>query len=268
VRQLEELNLISIKRMTKKISLNDFLYHVERGKFSELEIHNYIDAATDNFNVEKLGPLLNDIDYYIFQRKEDFWVDNADKLNSIIEQYVNEGKDIPFKEVPDLNTFISKEKGCSQTIKVLDRDKLLSNAIHYQLFSIYELKGLINCKLQKYEVVKNIQTNSEKEELSEYLTEDGKAVLPVLLKIYTGVKKKEYALLYLALQELELFSERITLLGEGRVITLLTNTFGPQVGGRGNFNKYLNEYRHPDSVMRTEIEYHKQRIFNYLNKSK
>jgi hypothetical protein len=246
------------------MSLQDFLANVEEGNFSELELYNYVETATSNFKLEKLEFLLKGIEFYIFQRKEEFYAENEAKLGDVLYQYYTTGKQVPYKDIPDPSSFLGKEKGQADTIRVVDKDRLFSNAIHYQLFSIYELKKLVVARLRNNDVIKSTKTGSKEESLLDYLTEEGKRAMPALLKIYNGVKKKEYALLYIALQELELLTERIKVLGDTKIVALLTNTFGPQVGGRGNFNRYLNDYRHPDSVMRAEIEHQKQMILDTL----
>ncbi|OKL39535.1 hypothetical protein [Pontibacter flavimaris] len=244
------------------MSLQDFLANVEEGNLSELELYNYVETATNNFKLEKLELLLKGIEFYIFQRREEFYAENEAKLDEILYQYYITGKEVPYKDITDPNTL--KGKGQLDTIRVVDKDKLFSNAIHYQLFSIYELKKFVVAGLRNNDVAKSTNNETKEEELLDYLTEEGKRAMPALLHLYNRVKKKEYALLYIALQELELLTERIRVLGEAKIVSLLTTTFGPQVGGRGNFNRYLNDYRHPDSVMRAEIEHHKQRILDTL----
>ncbi|WP_207430569.1 hypothetical protein [Sabulibacter ruber] len=283
--------------MEKKIDLNKFLALVEVGRFSELEIYNYVEALTGGFDQHKLGLMQKTVKQYIIDRKEEYFTEQETnlidllnlfpdedkefpfkeipdpetffgkdkaKLIKILKKYYDEGKGLPFKEIPDPDTFIKNEKRFAGTILILDKEKLFGNAIHFQLYLVYELQNLISAKLapQLHKPLKPKHTPTGISiKFIQLLTEEGKKILPFLLDAYRGSKIKEYSLMFLSLKALGYLTEEVNGLSDGKIVEALRETFGERVGSRASFNKALNDYGiYIDSTRKAELNRHIQRI--------
>lgn len=129
--------------MESKLTAYDFFDLVLAGEMGKLDIDNYIQVATDNYNIKKLKKLLEDIDYCFFCEREEKEAEYNEKdIADALKELEKNNREIPYKVIPDIKNKNGEilEKG----IKTLDLEKIF---FPFDFFGIYQLinqiKGLI-----------------------------------------------------------------------------------------------------------------------------
>jgi hypothetical protein len=159
------------------MKISEFIHLAGTCELSKLEIHSFIEKATDNFNIEKLTLLLNDIEYEIFIVDEDLQP-NSDEVQKRMTEYRKMGKDIPF--IPQLK--IKTLKGeilLPDSKNVIDIKKMFPE-IASQMFCYYELKKFVEGKInleKKNEKERNESTELIKENPKKYYSDNDFALL-------------------------------------------------------------------------------------------
>jgi len=119
------------------MGLYDFFDEVLNGELSELDIYNFIESKTSNFEPEKVKLLLDELEYYVFIEKEEIESINKWNLNDLIGE-TNKFKsidEIPHKEL--INPLNGK------TWKYYNMEQLF---YPYHFYNIRKLKKLLISK--------------------------------------------------------------------------------------------------------------------------
>jgi hypothetical protein len=137
----------------KKMTIWEFLELAQEMPLSNLDIINYVEKVTDNCKNHKLKLFLEEIDYFLFVGKEQYEIDNLDR---VLKDYANEGKEIPYL------TFKQPKKGANpaalkfyeenKDLKAIDFEKLFGTEMQFHFYSIYRIKNIITGLI-------NIETN-------------------------------------------------------------------------------------------------------------
>jgi hypothetical protein len=252
--------------MDKRLKIEEFLFFVETGELDRMEILAYIDLVTDHYKSDRLNALLEEVDYYVFNRRIEIRDGHQDQIIELVKQYQQQGKELPVK-------IFKFPNGKEATI--LDEDKLLGGAITWDLYPLFELQREIVAKIKETEQANTaqLQIHSPSQSpigaefsLYHYLTDEGKKVYPIILELYSSVRyKKEFAIMLHALNELDfLIDKHFT--GQEQLHKALESTF-KNVGRRQNLIKYLNDYSKPSTSERQDIDRHKFRLLESIKET-
>ncbi|MFD3000107.1 hypothetical protein ACFS7Z_07030 [Pontibacter toksunensis] len=257
--------------MKDRTNLKEFLLLVEAGELDRLAILEYVDQATGNYKMDRLKALLEEVHYYTLNRKDQVEASYSNRIFELEEQYVQQGKELPFKAIKFPNG--SEEK-------VPDTDKLLDGAITWDLYPLYELQREIIAKIKEVAQYKVHQQQIITEQqhkipatVTEFdfyylLTDEGKKIYPIILELYTSVKrKKEYSIMLIVLNELGyLIDKHFT--GQEELQRALKTTF-KNVGTRQLLYKYISNYSESNAsaLERQEVVRHKQRLLDAIKKN-
>jgi len=121
----------------------DLVFNCELG---DLDIYNYIQNATSNFNINKLTQLFEDLEYYTVVKRDDISASYSeeDMINAIYKFHSN-NKEIPYMHIRELP--FTKIKP-SKPNKIIDKEKLL---FPYDLFTLYKLASQIKTFIDEKE---------------------------------------------------------------------------------------------------------------------
>ena len=237
------------------------MFFVETGELDRLEILAYIELVTDNFKLDRLKILFEEVHYHTLNRRDEIEFSYRDQIQNLVKQYQEQGKELPVKII---KIFKDGDR------KLLDTDKLLGGAITWDLYPLYELQREIASKIKQAKqahISKQNQPHSKVVESDFYylLTDEGKKAYSKIIELYSSVKfKKEYAIMLHALNELNYLTDK-HFTGQEQLHKALEATF-KNVGRRQNLFKYLNDYSKPNVSERQEIDRHKQRILDTIKK--
>jgi hypothetical protein len=126
--------------MDKETNTYDFFDLVLSGEYGNLDIDNYIQKKTDNYNIDKLKLFLYDIEYCLFVEKDELVASFTQKDIKIAKlEFTKNNLEIP---VTKRNEAKNKEgKVIFKACEFLDLEKLL---FPYEFFCIYQLIGKLN----------------------------------------------------------------------------------------------------------------------------
>jgi hypothetical protein len=134
--------------MDTSISSRQFFEMVLTGELGKIDIDNYLQSVTDNFNPRKLKLLLTDIELFLNCEREDKEAEYS--VEDVLEE-VNRleklGKEVPKQTLPK---FVDKRgvtifEGCTW----IDKERLL---FPFHFFCIYQLIGTIKHHIDQKEV--------------------------------------------------------------------------------------------------------------------
>jgi len=123
-----------------------FFNKIRHCEIAKIEIYNFVELLSDNFNRDKLMIILDDFEFYLFNEKEEFEseLSHQDIINAINE--LNEKKkDIPYIKLIDI-----KDKNGKPLIEhpeksnIVDLEKLL---FPYEFFCCYQFKNFLIKKI-------------------------------------------------------------------------------------------------------------------------
>ena len=117
----------------------DFFDEVIEGEISDIEIYNYIEKTTNNFDEVKTKLILKDLDFYLMASKME--LENDYNLNDLVgkEKKYKSIKEVPFTYGKNLTT-----GELDKTIKHYDYEKLF---YPHHFFNLYRLKKMMLLKL-------------------------------------------------------------------------------------------------------------------------
>ena len=126
----------------------DFFDEVIEGEISDIEIYNYIEKTTNNFDEVKTKLILKDLDFYLMASKME--LENDYNLNDLVgkEKKYKSIKEVPFTYGKNLTT-----GELDKTIKHYDYEKLF---YPHHFFNLYRLRKLI---ISNQKTVTSRQTN-------------------------------------------------------------------------------------------------------------
>lgn len=126
----------------------DFFDEVIESEISDIEIYNYIEKATNNFDEVKTKMILKDLDLYLMASKME--LENDYNLNDLV------GKDKQYKSIKEIPFTYGKNLTTGEldkTIKHYDYEKLF---YPHHFFNLYRLRKLI---ISNQKTVTSRQTN-------------------------------------------------------------------------------------------------------------
>lgn len=265
------------------MNLANFLENVADGHLSELEALNFTEQVTGGFKVDKLRLLLYEIDIKIIERKEEYLEINRDKVLSLINQYKQEGKELPYiqpkQPKPGAPPAAWKIFELQKENKQIDLIQVLGGGFHLEIYPLYELKKIVISKIKSTDKERSF-TDIEKRatskklskktealkptDFSHLLNERGQTILPRLLQLYKNRRfKKDYVVMIFALNDLSLLADKFPTFSQTFIHEALANSFD-RMGGRQNFNTYYQVYNNPRNHELKEILQHKQQIEKVL----
>lgn len=114
---------------------------------TNLDLYNQVEIFTSGFKTEKLRIMLSELESFISDKREQLESEfTSAQLDAEIDLWKIKGKELPYKEFPDLK-FVKGEKPVQVgIIKYLDLEKLL---FPLDLFCCYQLRNLIVTKINE-----------------------------------------------------------------------------------------------------------------------
>jgi hypothetical protein len=133
--------------MINKPTTYEFFDLVLSGELGELDIDNYIQEATNNYDIKKLKTLLNDIEYCYYVEKDEKEAEYDEKqIADAIREFEKKKLEIPYKYFREIRY---KNGQISKASKILDLEKLL---FPYDFFTIYKLINKIKTHIKAVEL--------------------------------------------------------------------------------------------------------------------
>lgn len=169
---------------------NHFFKKVFNDSVSQIDQDNYVNAITDNHNLEKLKTLYSDLEVFVFFQNDmlESEIDSL-QIKNKIEHYQKEGKEVPYATHKNIEYEIAKRKkssleGIPETKQILDLEKMF---YQLEMYTIRRLKHNIGSliketKKQELEKESNIKVTAPKDIDSRSLTANQRA----LIMVYNG----------------------------------------------------------------------------------
>ena len=161
--------------MNNNITVYTFFDLVLSGEMGALDIDNYIQQKTDNYDYKKLKSLLSDIEYCMFCEKEEKISEyNNIDIEKALKDLQSKNKEIPYKEIPEIK---GKDGKVMKASKILDLEKIF---FPFDFFTIYQLLNKIKSLIKEQEVLTVKQTETKTDIL--------KVPQIALIHVYEGIQ--------------------------------------------------------------------------------
>jgi hypothetical protein len=124
-----------------------FFKEVAKGNATNIDIKNYIKLITENHKIEHLKTLKKDLEFFIFQYREELESNiNKNDIELKIKYYKDKGLEIPQKKEKNIMRFLKEKKGLSIESEpeyniYLDMEKIF---YPYELFTLRQIDNYIN----------------------------------------------------------------------------------------------------------------------------
>jgi hypothetical protein len=142
--------------MDKKHSIREFMDHLSEGNYvPDLDLYNFIQEFTSNFNKRKLKLLLYEIEFTLFMVKDEYIEDHRELIKKVIKENTEKGIELPVVQLIDPYKnfgFRLKDKQLEDWAKrvetfnkekVIDTLKLMESYIQTEFFSLFRLKAAV-----------------------------------------------------------------------------------------------------------------------------
>jgi len=123
----------------------DFFKKVRFKNICEIDIENYIYKVTNNYNIDKLKLLFNDLEIYLCIEQDKMEVIPSDEYFAKINYYNDNNIKIPKKSIKNYSKLLKQKKGLDVSnepdfIEYLDLETIF---YPYEFFTLYQLKKKI-----------------------------------------------------------------------------------------------------------------------------
>ena len=147
----------------------DFFDLVRSGNLGETDIYKSLKDLTDNFNIENLNHTLKDLEFYLFDNREEMisQFDHEEIMRKVNERK-NKGLEIPYLKFPFSKNKIKEQREKMEKAfanrknpfleKIIDVEALM---FPYEFFNLYKLKNIISKKIKEETALPQI-TKKEK----------------------------------------------------------------------------------------------------------
>lgn len=135
----------------------DFFDLVRSGNLGETDIYKSLKDLTDNFNIENLNHTLKDLEFYLFDNREEMISQfDYEEIMKKIDERTNKGLEIPYIKFSDSKNQTKEQREKMEKAfanrknpfleKIIDVEALM---FPYEFFNLYKLKNIISKKIKE-----------------------------------------------------------------------------------------------------------------------
>jgi hypothetical protein len=169
-------------------TINDLFDDIRNSDYGKLKLHNILKEKT-NFELDPLKYFLNDLELYLFVKKDEFESGiSAEEIQKRVDEYNEKGLPIPFHKRTPIEDLTEKQIENRKKINISLEPSIDTEALMYpfEFYSLYEFKRIILNEIKKHDK-----------------DEDNNTVTSINPKLKTNLSVPELALLFKLLKDLK-----------------------------------------------------------------